>query len=106
MIDVLKFFRLMALFISAPFAVGQTLIDEALLLPLSAKQQASLGVKVIELQQSVGTQLLVSASVVTPPGKEFTVSAPYAGQVSKLLVGVGDSFKKGASLAQFTSSIL
>jgi RND family efflux transporter MFP subunit len=106
MIDVLKFFRLMTFFIFAPFAVGQTLIDEALMLPLSAKQQASLGVKVIELQQSVGTQLLVSASVVTPPGKEFTVSAPYAGQVSKLLVGVGDSFKKGASLAQFTSSIL
>ena len=76
------------------------------LLPLNAKQQASLGVQVGAVQASTGGQLLVSATVVMPPGKEFTVSAPYAGQVSRLLVGVGDTVKAGASLALFTSPML
>lgn len=73
---------------------------------LSAKQQASLGVQVASVQASTSGQLLVSATVVTPPGQAFTVSAPYAGQVSRLLVGVGDSVKAGAALAQFTSPVL
>ena len=76
------------------------------LLPLNAKQQASLGVQVGAVQASTGGQLLVSATVVMPPGKEFTVSAPYAGQVSRMLVGVGDTVKAGASLALFTSPML
>ncbi len=77
-----------------------------LLLALNAKQQASLGVQVAAVQASTGGQLLASATVVMPPGKEFTVSAPYAGQVSRLLVGVGDSVKAGAALAHFTSPML
>ncbi len=76
------------------------------LLTLSAKQQASLGVQVAEVQASTGGQLLASATAVMPPGKEFTVSAPYAGQVSRLLVGVGDTIKAGAALAHFTSPML
>lgn len=75
-------------------------------LPLSAKQQASLGVQVTSVQASTGGQWLASATVVMPPGKEFTVSAPYAGQVSRLLVGVGDTVKAGAALAHFTSPML
>jgi cobalt-zinc-cadmium efflux system membrane fusion protein len=75
-------------------------------LPLNAKQQASLGVQVAQVQASTGGQLLASATVVMPPGKEFTVSAPYAGQVSRLLVGVGDTVKAGAALAHFTSPML
>ena len=75
-------------------------------LVLNAKQQASLGVQVAVIQASTGGQLLASATVVMPPGKEFTVSAPYAGQVSRLLVGVGDSVKAGAALAHFTSPML
>ncbi len=75
-------------------------------LALSAKQQASLGIQLGTLQAAKATQLLVSATVVAPPGKEFTVSAPYAGQISRLMVGVGDSFKSGAALAQFTSPAL
>jgi RND family efflux transporter MFP subunit len=77
-----------------------------LLLALNAKQQASLGVQVAAVQASTGGQLLASATVVMPPGKEFTVSAPYAGQVSRLLVGVGDSVKAGTALAHFTSPML
>jgi len=77
-----------------------------LFLALSAKQQASLGIQLASLQPSSGATILVSASVVAPPGKEFTVSAPYAGQISRLMVGVGDSFKSGAPLALFTSPSL
>jgi membrane fusion protein, heavy metal efflux system len=84
----------------------QSAASTPVLLPLSTKQQASLGVQVAAVQASTGGQLLASATVVMPPGKEFTVSAPYAGQVSRLLVGVGDTVKAGAALAHFTSPML
>ena len=90
----------------AQVAPTQSTASAPLLLPLNAKQQASLGVQVAAVQASTGGQLLASAIVVMPPGKEFTVSAPYAGQVSRLLVGVGDSVKAGAALAHFTSPML
>lgn len=75
-------------------------------LMLDAKQQAALGVQVAAVQASGKGQVLASATVVTPPGKAFTVSAPYAGQLSRLMVGVGDVVKSGAPLAQFTSPML
>ena len=87
-------------------ASSQVLVGAPVLLPVNAKQQATLGIQVSALQASSGSQLLVSASVVTPPGKEFTISAPYAGQISRLYAGVGDTFKVGAPLAQFTSPML
>lgn len=90
----------------AQVATAQSAASAPVLLPLNAKQQASLGVQVAAVQASTGGQLLASATVVMPPGKEFTVSAPYAGQVSRLLVGVGDTVKAGAALAHFTSPML
>jgi RND family efflux transporter MFP subunit len=75
-------------------------------LALNAKQQASLGVQVASVQAATQGQVLASATVVTPPGKEVTVSAPYAGQISRLMVGVGDVVKAGGSLASFTSPML
>jgi cobalt-zinc-cadmium efflux system membrane fusion protein len=75
-------------------------------LALTAKQQTTLGVQVAPLQAASAGSVLVTASVVTPPGKEVVVSAPYAGQVSRWFVGVGDSVKAGAALAQFTSPML
>ena len=75
-------------------------------LSLNSKQQASLGIQVAVAQTAEGGQLLATAAVVIPPGKDFTVSAPYAGQVSRLWVGVGDSVKMGAALAHFTSPML
>ena len=86
--------------------VAQPVISPPSNLTITAKQQASLGVQVAAVQGSTGGQLLASATVVMPPGKEFTVSAPYAGQVSRLLVGVGDSVKAGSALAHFTSPML
>lgn len=78
----------------------------AVVLPLNAKQQASLGVQVASVQAASAGQLLATATVVTPPGRDFAVSAPYAGQLSRLLVGVGDTVKSGAPLAEFTSAQL
>ena len=75
-------------------------------LPLNSKQQTALGVQVAPLQAARAGAVLVTASVVAPPGKEVAVSAPYPGQVARWLVGVGDTVKAGAPLAQFTSPML
>jgi cobalt-zinc-cadmium efflux system membrane fusion protein len=100
------FFALVLLALPHDIVVAQPVISAPSNLTITAKQQASLGVQVAAVQGSTGGQLLASATVVMPPGKEFTVSAPYAGQVSRLLVGVGDSVKAGAALAHFTSPML
>ena len=75
-------------------------------LALTPKQQTTLGVQVVPLQAASAGAVLVTASVVAPPGKEVAVSAPYPGQVTRWWVGVGDSVKAGAPLAQFTSPML
>jgi cobalt-zinc-cadmium efflux system membrane fusion protein len=99
-------FAVVLLALPHDIVVAQPVISAPSNLTITAKQQASLGVQVAAVQGSTGGQLLASATVVMPPGKEFTVSAPYAGQVSRLLVGVGDSVKAGAALAHFTSPML
>ena len=66
----------------------------------------TLGVQVAPLQAASAGAVLVTASVVAPPGKEVAVSAPYPGQVARWMVGVGDTVKAGAPLAQFTSPML
>ena len=75
-------------------------------LALTPKQQTTLGVQVVPLQAASAGAVLVTASVVAPPGKEVAVSAPYPGQVTRWWVGVGDNVKAGAPLAQFTSPML
>ena len=75
-------------------------------LMLTPKQQIALGVQVAPLQAASAGAVLVTASVVTPPGKEVAVPAPYPGQVARWLVGVGDTVKAGAPLVQFTSPML
>lgn len=62
--------------------------------------------QVAPLQAANAGAVLVTASVVAPPGKEVAVSAPYPGQVSRWLVGVGDTVKAGTPLVQFTSPML
>lgn len=100
------FFSLVLFALGHGLVVAQPVVSTTGILSITTKQQASLGVQVAAVKASTGGQLLASATVVMPPGKEFTVSAPYAGQVSRLLVGVGDSVKAGAALAQFTSPML
>lgn len=100
------FFSLVLFALGHGLVVAQPVVSTTGILSITTKQQASLGVQVAAVKASTGGQLLASATVVMPPGKEITVSAPYAGQVSRLLVGVGDSVKAGAALAHFTSPML
>jgi len=75
-------------------------------LRMDAKQQAALGVHTSRLNPSQGGLWLASATVTTPPGKDISVTAPYAGQLSRVLVGLGDSVRMGTSLGLFTSPML
>lgn len=75
-------------------------------LTLDAKQQAALGVRIAPIQVAQVGQLLASASVTTPPGKDITITAPYAGQLSRVLVGLGDTVRIGTALGQFTSPMV
>lgn len=75
-------------------------------LVLDAQQQAALGVRVAGLQIAQAGQLLASATVTTPPGKDITITAPYAGQLSRVLVGLGDTVRVGTGLGHFTSPMV
>jgi hypothetical protein len=75
-------------------------------LALDAKQQAALGVRIAPIQTAQVGQLLASASVTTPPGKDITITAPYAGQLSRVMVGLGDTVRIGTALGQFTSPMV
>jgi cobalt-zinc-cadmium efflux system membrane fusion protein len=90
----------LALCLSSAAALAQTLPRQ---LPLDARQQAALGVQTVALQPAPTGQMLANATVTVPPGKEVVVTAPYPGQLSRLLVGLGDSVKAGGALGQFTS---
>ena len=76
------------------------------MLVMDTQQQAALGVRVAGLQSAQTGQLLASATVTTPPGKDITITAPYAGQLSRMLVGLGDSVRLGSGLGHFTSPML
>ena len=72
-------------------------------LVLDPAQRAALGVRVASVQSAQSGAMLASAMVSVPPGKEVTVSAPYAGVITRLQVGLGDAVKAGAPLAQWSS---
>ena len=76
------------------------------MLVMDTQQQAALGVRVAGLQSAQTGQLLASATVTTPPGKDITITAPYPGQLSRVLVGLGDSVRLGSGLGHFTSPML
>jgi len=102
------FFRLPASLSLAVCASAQTGTAPKALpaLRMDTTQQAALGVSVASLQTAQVNQLLASATVTTPPGKDITVTAPYPGQLSRLLVGLGDTVRVGTGLAQFTSPMV
>jgi RND family efflux transporter MFP subunit len=73
---------------------------------LSSQQQAAMGIS-FSVPSLVETgSLLISASVTVPPDKQAIVSAPYPGQISRMLVDIGDNVKPGAALADFTSPLM
>jgi len=86
---------------------GSTLAQTAApQLTLDAKQQATLGIRTTPVQAAQSGQLLASATVTTPPGKDVTLTAPYAGQLTRMMVGLGDTVRIGTALGQFTSPMV
>lgn len=94
-------FRCLAL-LAALGSVAQAQIPPRQL-SLTAAQQAVLGIQYSAARAAETAGLLVNASVTVPPGKQMSIAAPYAGYISQLLVGVGDSVKAGDPLAVFVS---
>ncbi|OYY14767.1 MAG: hypothetical protein B7Y67_10400, partial [Polynucleobacter sp. 35-46-11] len=72
-------------------------------LKLTANQQAAMGVNFSSAISVDSGSVLISASVTVPPEKQAILSAPYPGQLSQMVVGVGDPVKIGSPLAYFTS---
>ena len=72
------FFSLVLFALGHELVVAQPVVSTTGILSITTKQQASLGVQVAAVKASTGGQLLASATVVMPPGKEITVSAPEA----------------------------
>ncbi len=72
-------------------------------LSLTAAQQAVLGIQYSTASVAETASLLVNASVTVPPGKQMSIAAPYAGYISQLFVGIGDTVKAGDPLAVFVS---
>lgn len=91
------------LFYSAHLLVSAQTTPAPHVLLLDAAQQAALGVRLAPVQSATGSVWLASASVSLPPGKEVSVSAPYAGVISRIDVGLGDTVPAGASLASWSS---
>ena len=54
-------------------------------LPLSETQQAALGVRTERLSSAASDVVLASAQVTARPGGELTISAPYPGQIARVL---------------------
>jgi len=72
-------------------------------LPLDIKQQSALGVTLTNVQVAQSEPLQASAKVTVPTGREVAVTAPYPGQMVRILAGIGDNVKAGAALGQFVS---
>lgn len=74
------------------------------LLTLSAEANKALGVKTSEvLMQSVPTESLAYATLVTPWQKQYLVSSRLPGRLAKLHVNTGDVVEAGALLGEIAS---
>jgi RND family efflux transporter MFP subunit len=75
-------------------------------LVLDARQQAAMGVRAAAVESATALTILASAQVGLPPGREVVVAAPYAGTVTRVDVGVGDSVRVSTPLAWMASASL
>lgn len=81
--------------------------DAGNIIKISADHIANLGIGLGKLAVVSQVPVLYApAKAVIPPSGEYVVSASQAGQVAKLLAGLGDSVKKGQLLAELNSSDL
>lgn len=84
---------------------GTSLAYADTLIPIDAAQAGKLDIRTAQVQVADAVPLLTaSARVVVPPGREFMVSTPHAGLVSRVDVAVGDSVVQGQELAQLASA--
>lgn len=75
-------------------------------LVLDAQQQAALGVRVAPVQAASALAVLATAQVSLPPGREVVVAAPFAGTITRVDAGVGDSVNVQTPLAWLSSATL
>jgi len=83
--------------------IGPAASQELRELSVSTAQLAAMGVQFVAPKPSGAGVVLVTGAVTTPPSKQVTLSAPYMGQMSRMLVGVGDEVTLGTPLGYFTS---
>lgn len=82
-----------------------SLVYAATPIPISAEQAVKLDIRTAPAQAAAAVPLLTAAArVVVPPGREFMVSTPHAGLVSRVDVAVGDGVVQGQELAQLASA--
>ncbi|MCT7305436.1 efflux RND transporter periplasmic adaptor subunit [Ralstonia wenshanensis] len=75
----------------------------AQVVPLSAEQARSLGVRFSPVAASSGLEVGTHARVVFKPDAQYVVAAPYAGMVPRVLVSIGQTVRAGQPLAGFLS---
>lgn len=73
------------------------------LIAADARQQAALGVRTSAVQVADRLRIVATASVTVPPGREYTVTAPFGGVVTRLDAGLGDSVHAGSALLRLSS---
>ena len=74
---------------------------------LSAKQAQALGITTASLPSKQSGEVSgLPAQVVIPPNQLFVISTPLPAMVEQILVGVGDSVKKGQPIARLQSPAL
>jgi len=86
--------------LSSSFAFAEV---DGKVISLSSAQQSAMGVIFASPKETKSGSMLFNALVNVPPEKQVTISAPYAGQITKMVAGIGDDVKAGAGLAYFTS---
>lgn len=69
----------------------------------SPAQQAALGVRTAAIEPAQRMRLVATATVTVPPGREYSVTAPYAGLIVRLDAGLGDTVRTGTPLARMSS---
>lgn len=75
-------------------------------LQVDARQQAALGIRTVAVKPATTGLLLASATVTVPPGQDVTVTAPFAGVITRIAVGLGDTVRQGAPLLTISSPML
>jgi len=74
---------------------------------LSAKQALALGIKTAALPSKQSGEVSgLPAQVVIPPNQLIVISTPLPAMVEQILVGVGDSVRKGQPIARLQSPAL